>query len=1087
MARCSAVLCGLAVVMGIVGMAWAGATAQGPPVPEWQDPAVVGVNKEQPRATFTAYADEVSARSGSRARSPYYVSLNGDWKFHWAAKPAERPVDFYRVGFDDTTWSTIPVPSNWQLEGYDVPIYTNAKYPWGKADPPHIPVDDNPVGSYRRAFAVPAAWTGRQVFLTFDGVESAFYVWINGERVGYSEDSRTPAEFNITRHLKAGQNLLAVEVYRWSDASYLEDQDFWRLSGIFRNVTLWSAGELRVRDLDIVPELDDEYLGGRLHTRVAVENHGAAPRPFAVRAQLFDADGQTIGAWSAPIEKVAAGDHATASIGHEIRAPRLWSAESPYLYTLLITLLDDDGRTIEVIPQRVGFRRSEIKDGRYLLNGQPILFKGTNRHEHDPDTGHVVTREQMLRDIRLMKQFNINAVRTSHYPNDPEWYDLCDEYGLYVVDEANIESHGMGYSPERTLGNNPVWKEAHLDRTMRMVERDKNHPSVVIWSLGNEAGDGVNFDATYAWVTQRDPSRPVQYERAELRPNTDLYVPMYARPARVAEYGSKPQPRPLVLCEYTHAMGNSNGNLDEYWSLFYSGRQLQGGFVWDWVDQGIRTTIPASGTRQSRPERRRLDGPASIDGFRNVDRRGTYIAYGGDFGPPDVPSDGNFCMNGLVDADRHPHPGLFAIKKAYQYVHVKSVDLTSGRVSITNWHDFTALDDRLSGHWAVQSDGQIIAEGGLPGLSLGPRETREFTLPLPAIDPEPGREYFLDLSFRLRSAEGWGGQHGDEMAWEQFKLPLWNAPLPVPADAAPPLRLEDGADTIRVTGTRFAVRFDKPSGTLSSLTYAGVELVKTGLRPDFWRAWTDNDRGARLHETLAVWRAAGPSWQAATVEATQVRPNLVRIEVRGSLPAVASTWSLTYTILGSGDIVVDAGFTPGKPDLPMLPRFGMQLVLPPGFDQMVWFGPGPLETHSDRLQARVGLYRGTVDEQWTEYSKPQENGNKSDARWVALTNAEGIGLLAVGMPLLSTAARHFTHDDLWDAKHAYEMSRRPDVYWNLDFRQMGVGGDNSWGALPHEPYQLPARPYAYRFRLRPISPADPPPATLATQALPPLR
>lgn len=1086
MARHTAFCAPLALAAGLIALAGAAGWSQAPPLKEWQDPAVVGVNKEPPRATFVAYPDEASARSGDRSRAPHYQSLNGRWKFHWVARPADRPTEFHRVGFDDRAWPEIRVPSNWQFEGYDVPIYTNSRYPWGKADPPHIPADNNPVGSYRRTFTIPPAWAGRQVFITFDGVDSAFYVWVNGEQVGYSEDSRTPAEFNVTRFVKPGDNVIAVEVYRWSDASYLEDQDFWRLSGIFRNVTLWSAGALRVRDLDVVPELDDRYQDARLKTRVVVRNHATAPREFAVRLRLLDASGRDVASGSALPRTLEAGAEEAVSVDQEIRAPRRWSAESPYLYTLLVTLVDGRGQTIEVVPQRIGFRRSEIRDGQYLLNGRAILFKGTNRHEHDPDTGHVVTREQMLRDIRLMKQFNINAVRTSHYPNDPEWYDLCDEYGLYVVDEANIESHGMGYQPDRTLGNNPAWKEAHLDRTIRMVERDKNHASVVIWSLGNEAGDGVNFDATYAWVKGRDPSRPVQYERAELRANTDLYVPMYARPARVAEYGSKPQTRPLVLCEYTHAMGNSNGNLDEYWSLFYSHRQLQGAFVWDWVDQGIRTAIPASGTRQTRPERRMLPGPEFVGGFLNVDRRGTYLAYGGDFGPPDVPSDGNFCMNGLVDADRNPHPGLHAIRKVYQYVHAKPVDLAKGILSITNWHDFTPIDDILTGHWAVRADGRTLTlpEGTLPPLSLGPRETREVTIPVPAIVPEPGAEYFLDLSFRLQRETAWGGKPGDEMAWEQFKLPLWKDPEPPATGAARPLTLEDRTDAVRVTGDRFAVTLDKSAGTLSSLTYGGVELVSRGPRPDFWRAWTDNDRGARLHERLAIWRDAGSIWQTTNVTAAQPAPTLVRIAVDGTLPAIVSSLTVTYTVLGSGDIIVDAAFAPGKPDLPMLPRVGLQLVLPPAFDRIAWSGPGPIETHSDRIHARVGEHRGTVASQWTEYSKPQENGNKADVRWVALTNRDGVGLLAVGLPRLSTAARHYPHEDLWNAKHTYELTRRDAVYWNLDFEQMGVGGDNSWGALPHEAYQLPAKPYAYRFRLRPIGPADGPPSAIARQGLP---
>jgi beta-galactosidase len=900
---------------------------------------------------------------------------------------------------------------------------------------------------------------------------------VNGERVGYSEDSRTPAEFNITRYLKEGENLLAVEVYRWSDASYLEDQDFFRLSGIFRDVTLWSAGPFHIRDLEVRPEFDAEYKDARLRVDAQVRNGSAAARSVSVRAALLDGLGMEVARATANLEATPAGQTASVSMTQAIASPKKWSAESPYLYTLLISLLDDRGQVVEVIPQRVGFRSVEMKGGQLLVNGRAILIKGTNRHEHDADTGHYTTVEQMLRDVRLMKRYNLNAVRTSHYPNSPAWYDLCDKYGLYVIDEANIESHGMGYEPARTLGNNPAWGAAHMDRTVRMVERDKNHPSVIIWSLGNEAGDGVNFHATSAWVHQRDPSRPVQYEGAGLKPHTDMHVPMYARPKEIAAYASTPQTRPLILCEYAHAMGNSTGNLSEYWDLFYSHPQLQGGLVWDWVDQGIRTRIPAAGSRQDHPERRMLPGPEIQFGFRRVDKTDTYLAFGGDFGPIDVPSDFNFCMNGLVNADRTPHPGLLVVKKNYQYVHARPVDLARGQVEITNWHDFTNLDDVLAGRWTVQADGRTMATGVVPALKLGPRAKTTVALPLPAMTPRPGVEYWLDLSFRLNQNTAWGGRIGDEMAFEQFRLPAAVVSASGPATpggavgAAGALRLTDTTDAVTVAGALFTVVFDKRAGTISSLSYRGTELVKRGLLPDFWRAWTDNDRGAQLQTKLDVWRQASGAWKVDSMEAKQTGTGGVRIDVKASIPAIASTYTVSYTIYGTGDIVVDAAFTPGKSDLPMLPRFGLQMAMPAGFERVSWFGPGPEETYSDRNEARVGRYDGTVDEQWTDYSKPQENGNKTDVRWMAITNRQGVGLLAVGMPFLSAAVRHYTHDDMWNAKHTYEMTRRPEVYVNLDFKQMGVGGDDSWGALAHEPYQLPAKAYSYQFRLRPFATA----------------
>jgi beta-galactosidase len=1073
----------LALCFAAVG-SWVavGPAAQTPQVPEWQDPGIVSVNKEPPHASFSRFDDEVTAATGLRSASSRYVSLNGAWRFVLSPRVDARPVDFYKATFDDTAWKTIPVPANWQLEGFDIPIYTNIAYPWGTNTPPFIPPDINPVGSYRRTFTVPEAWKGQPIFITFEGVESAFYLWVNGERVGYSEDSRTPAEFDITPYVHDGENLLAVEVYRWCDGSYLEDQDFWRLSGIYRDVWVWSPSTVWIRDIEIGASLDDAYRNGVLKATFSVSNRDTAYHSPSVQIQLADQAGKPV---STPVTQqvaVAPGKESLVVITDRIVAVKRWSAEDPALYQLLVTLLDERGRVLEVIPQRVGFRRVEIRDGRLQVNGVPILIKGVNRHEHDADTGHTLSRESMQRDIRLMKQHNINAVRTSHYPNDTRWYDLCDEYGLYLVDEANIESHGMGYEPGRTLGNNPAWKTAHMDRTVRMVERDKNHPSIIIWSLGNEAGDGVNFEATSAWVHQRDPSRPVQYERAGERPHTDLVVPMYTRPDDVAKYGAVPQTRPMILCEYTHAMGNSNGNLDEYWDLFYSKPQLQGAFVWDWVDQGMRSTIPAAGERQMNPQRRLMRGPEYINGFRQVDRRNTFLAYGGDFGPVTIPSDGNFCMNGLVSADRVPHPGLLAIKHAYQYVQVKPVDLAKGDIEVANWHDFTPLDVALQGFWSVQANARIVASGALSALPIPPHGKQVVRIPLPAIQAEPGVEYFLNVSFRLPAATRWGGQFGDEMAGDQWTLPISAPAVAADLSTASPLAVSETSLSFAVKGPTFEAIFSKMTGTIDSLTLRGLPVLTRGPLPDFWRAWTDNDRGAGLNARLGVWRQASESWKVRRVTATQDAPHRVRVDVEAALSGVNATVGFTYIVFGTGDIVVEMRFTPQTKDLPMLPRIGTQLVMPAGFERMAWFGRGPEETYADRAFARVGAYRGTVDEQWTEYSRPQENGNKADTRWMALTNADGVGLLAVGMPLVNVTARHYTHADLVPARHTYEAKRRPEVYVNLDLAQMGVGGDDSWGAMPHEQYWLPAKPYTYRFRLRPFSTAvDGAPAALAKQ------
>jgi beta-galactosidase len=1030
------------------------------PGPEYQDQNVTGLNTESPHATMMVYPDTISARTADRTRSPYFRPLNGEWKFHWVSKPADRPRNFFETSYDDSSWKTLPVPSNWQLHGYDYPIYVNIQYPWGKPTPPRVPEDFNPVGSYRHRFTVPADWNGRQILLHFDGVESAFYLWVNGEKVGYSQDSRTPAEFNITKYIKPGENLIAAEVYRWSAGSYLEDQDFFRLSGIFRDVYLWSVAPVHVRDFEVKTELDDQYRDARWRVGAKVQNHEKTSRSITVEAQLNDASGRQVASVQDSVD-VPPGSEVALDLSRDLPNPMKWSAESPYLYTMLLMLKERaTGKLIEVIPCNVGFRKSEIKGGQLLLNGRAILIKGVNRHEHDPDTGHYVTVESMTRDLELMKKLNINAVRTCHYPNAPAWYDLCDRLGMYLVDEANIESHGVGYDPQVTLGNNPAWQKMHMDRTVRMVERDKNHPSVILWSLGNEAGDGVNFEATSAWIHQRDTSRPVQYERAGMKAHTDIYCPMYTPPDRVAQYAEKPQTRPLILCEYAHAMGNSTGNFSEYWDLFYSKPQLQGGFIWDWVDQGLRTPITkGKGVVRDR-------GRAVPDGRLATGNSAYFAAYGGDFGPDDVPSDDNFCHNGLVNADRRLHPGAYTVKKNYQYVHTQPLDLAAGKIVLKNWHDFINLKELYEGRYEMRADDRVIASGRLPELDVEPRKSLPVTLSLPQTAPEPGVEYWLNLSFQLRKDTPWGGRAGDEMAWDQFRLPLAKPLIdPIPTGL---LEISDTSGVATFRGTGFTLVFDKQKGMISSLKAQSTELIAQGFEPDFWRAVTDNDDGAKLHETLAVWQGAGPAWKVNQIAVKQIDRSKAVISVDAELPAVGSGYSVLYTVLADGRITVESSFTPGARPLPMMLRFGMRMALPEGFENLEWYGPGPEETYSDRKQARVSVYRGRVDDQWTDYSKPQENGNKADVRWIRVTNDQGVGLLVEGLPLVSVNAMHFKHEDLQPVRHTYELSRRRQVFLNVDLRQMGVGGDNSWGALPHTPYQLPAQPYSYSFRIRPI-------------------
>ncbi|HVV72860.1 MAG TPA: glycoside hydrolase family 2 TIM barrel-domain containing protein, partial [Verrucomicrobiae bacterium] len=640
-----------------------------------------------------------------------------------------------------------------------IPIYVNIQYPWTwhgiEPDPPFIPENEpnNTVNSYRRTFTVPKDWSGRHVYLTFDGVNSFFFLWINGTRVGVGKDSRTPVEFDVTQYLVPGENLLAVENFRWSDGSYLEDQDMWRLSGIFRDVYLWSPPELHVRDFEVKTELDDQYHDANLSIKAAVVNFGAESAALTLSAALLDPAGKTVVSPSVEAS-IGGATESSLQLTAPVAAPLKWSAESPSLYKLLLTLKNRSGRTLEVIPVNVGFRKVEIRDGNLLVNGQRILIKGTDRHEFDPDRGQAISTDLMEKDILVMKRFNINTVRCSHYPNQPAWYDLCDRYGIYLIDEANIESHGMGFGP-KTLARNPDWAEAHLDRTVRMVERDKNHPSVIIWSLGNEAGDGPNFEADSKWIHQRDSSRPVHYEPAGNKSYTDIVCPMYPRPPVLARYAAEPRDRPFIMCEYEHAMGNGSGDFWSYWNQIYSKPFLQGGSIWDWVDQGLRQP------QHSLP----------LAHFEKVKRgEKTFWAYGGDFGPEGTPSDDNFCCNGLVTPDREPHPGLFFVKHVYQYIHCTPLDLAARKIEVKNYYDFTNLKDISSAHWMLKKDGHVIQSGRLAGLDIAPHASQQVTIPLKEFTPEPGAEYFLELSFVLNSGKPWA-KAGHEIAWDQFKLP----------------------------------------------------------------------------------------------------------------------------------------------------------------------------------------------------------------------------------------------------------------------------------------------------------------------------
>lgn len=1018
-------------------------------VHDWENPKVFNINKEEPHATFVPFPDLEQFIRLERMESPLVQSLNGRWKFHWVERPSDRPEGFFAENYDVSSWGEIEVPSNWEFQGYGTPIYVNQPYEFpGEPAPPHVPHDQNPVGSYKRWFRVPPNWEGNEVFIHFGAVKSAFYIWVNGQFVGYSEDSKTPAEWNITQFLKPGENSVALEVYRWSDGTYLECQDMWRISGITRDVYLVSTPKTRIRDFFALAELDNHYRNGILTVSVDIARHTAQgdSGDFSLTMRLFDPDGKQILMQSAPV-RFDAPSRASVRFAETIDAPSPWNAEAPRLYALALELHRDQDLQ-QVVGARIGFRTVEIRSGQLLLNGMPIDIKGTNRHEHDGTKAHVISEELMLKDIALMKQHNINAVRTSHYPNDPRWYELCDRHGLYLVDEANIESHGMGYD-EKSLAKDPEFLEAHLDRTIRMVERDKNHPSVIIWSLGNEAGDGPNFSATYAWIHGRDTTRPVHYERAGEGPNTDIVCPMYAW-SYLERYGSRVQKRPLIMCEYMHSMGNSTGNMQDVWDIIERYPQLQGGFIWDWVDQGFAKTSPAGET---------------------------YWAYGGDWGGPDVPSDANFMCNGLVGPDRTPHPALQEVKKVYQYVSVRPVPLSVNQFQLINKHDFTNLN-QFDIRWEIVRDGTPVASGVLERPDVPPRTSRRITIPLPAQRQNPGEEYFINFRTQTRTATPLIPT-GYEVAVDQHPFPMSERASALATQTLPAIDMRQENQTVTLTGTGFSVRFNAHTGMLESYKAGRTELIQRGPEPNFWRPPTDNDFGSGYPTAASVWRHAGANRALSGFSANRITASEVRVSVDYVLPDVDARVQIDYTVFGNGDVLIKNNFTTDRSDLPDLPRLGITLRLPQSFDRIEYYGRGPHENYCDRnTSALVGRYTSTVREQYVPYVSPQENGNKTDVRWAALRNQDGAGLLVVGEPLFGMSALPFTIEDLTQDKrgsmHTIDLKERDFVTLNLDLKQRGVGGDDSWWSTPHSQYCILARDMSFSLRLSPLGAKDDP-------------
>lgn len=1007
--------------------------AQDPP--DWENPKMFDQNKEPAHCSLIPYEDHKQALRNDPTRSPFYRSLNGMWKFHWVRKPADRPSDFFKPEVNVDHWDEIPVPSNWELQNYGIPIYVNAGYPF-PPNPPFIPHDYNPVGSYRRDFEIPGTWKEGRIFIHFAGVNSAFYLWINGQKVGYSQDSMTPAEFDITPYIKPGKNTAAAEVYRWSDGSYLEDQDMWRLSGIYRDVFIFNTSNIHIRDFQVQCDLDTQYRDAVMTVTPIVRNFSQTSSSIhQLEVILYDADGRTVVRMRENTGTIDAGNERSLPMKTTLSNPRKWTAETPYLYTTILTLRDPQNRITETLQCRTGFRKVEIKDGQLLVNGKPITIKGVNRHEHDPDFGRAVPFARMLEDIKLLKQNNINAVRTSHYPDHPLWLDLCDQFGIYLIDEANIESHGMGYDPDKTLGNNPEWKEAHLARGAAMVERDKNHPSVIIWSMGNEAGDGVNFEALSEWMHKRDPSRPVHYERAVERPHVDIVSPMYATIEKIEAYAQKPQTRPLILCEYAHAMGNSVGNLRDYWEVIEKYKHLQGGFIWDFIDQGLR---------------------------KKTTNGKTFWAYGGDYG--DIPNDGNFCCNGIVQPDRTPNPSLYEVKRVYRYVKMAPVDLLNGRFRVMNAYNFISLDF-LDISWELTENGRPLQHGVLKPLKTLPGQEAEIKIPFKKPPLKPGGEYFLTVTFSLARQTSWA-EKGHVLARDQFQLPFPVPDVPpVDVESMPGVRFTENEKKIVVNGEGFSVTFDRESGLMESWESNGKSLLLSPLTPNFWRVPTDNDIGNRMPLRQGIWRNAGKERTTVSVSIEQTGPGEVRVTAVSTLLAGNSPYRLIYTVYGSGDIVVESHVQPNE-SLPDLPRFGMRVEFPGDYKTVTWFGRGPQENYWDRRTgADVGLYSAAVEQFIHRYVRPQENGNRTDVRWVSLTSGDGSGIKIEGIPLVEFSAWPYRMEDLERGRHIYEPEIRDIITFNVDYRQMGVGGDNSWGARTHPQYTLPPGPYTYRFRL----------------------
>jgi beta-galactosidase len=1031
---------------------------------DWENPQYFGKNKMKARATSYSYSNVAAALANNRNTSSGFKSLNGQWKFKYISSIDENQQDqnsfFIKNSFNEN-WDDIKVPGNWELQGFGTPIYTNIVYPFLPVSPPYVPKSgqaphqSNQLGLYSTTFEIPKDWQDKRIIIHFGGVSSAFYLWINGELTGYSQDSRLPAEFDITNSVQPGQNKVDVKVYRWSDGSYLEDQDHWRLSGIHREVYLEAMPQSHIYDFFVKTELDENYEDAELRVvpKLHLQDENNKER-WQLEMQLFDNNKNEI----LPAKQVMMVEELIKSkwqprLGRAmlpefkvtIDNPLKWSAEYPNLYTMVLTLKDDGGNVKESRSSKIGFREVAIEEGVFKVNGKPVKLYGANRHDHDPFTGKTVNRESMIEDAKLMKQYNFNAVRTSHYPNNPEWYDICDEYGLYVIDEANIETHETG----GYLSALPQWAGAFLDRGIRMVERDKNHPSIIMWSLGNESGTGANHATMAAWMHYYDPSRPVHNESAQISGQIadEVYVDVYSRmytplPEMQQLLKEKPDNRPIMYCEYAHSMGNSTGNLFEFWDVIREEPQFMGAFIWDWVDQGLAQT--------------------AADGEK-------YYAYGGDFG--DSINTGNFCLNGVVFPDRSPQPALFECKSIFQPVKVQAYDLNEGKVKITNWHHFTDIN-KLQGYWYLYENGKEIKDGKIKDLSIKPGESKVISLGFKKPKLKAGAEYWLVVKW-VTIEDKVFADAGHVVATNQLQLPYQSPELPsVNIFEMDSLLINETAEQVTVSGTNFSVSISKQSAAITSYIYNKGELIKRPLRPNFWRAPTDNDKGSKMPERQGIWKTAADDIDVTSFSMQTPTKQIVLIEAFTQLPQVGSKLNLGYEIYGDGNVMVKYNFEQGNDDLPNLPRVGMQMAIPIEYNTVAWYGRGPHENYADRkLSAFVSNYEMSLAEFFVDYIYPQESANREEVRWAAIYNQAGKGLLIKGQPHINFSAWPYSMSNIEHATHTYELNDENEITINIDYKQMGVGGDDSWSlnARPHKPFRITPKTYNYQFRLAPFT------------------